>query len=81
MMKFLLTAVFAIALFACDDANTTAADVPAAVTDAFNSAYPGATNVEWEMDDDIYEVEFDMNGEEMEAEFSSTGEMLEIDED
>ena len=81
MTKFLLTALFAFTLFACDDADTTAAEVPAAVTSAFESAYPGATEVEWEQDDDHYEVEFTMNGEEMEAEFSSTGEMLEMDED
>ncbi len=81
MMKFLLTALFAFAMFACDDAGTTAADVPAAVTSAFNSAYPGATEVEWEQDGDNYDVEFEMNGEEMEAEFSSTGQMLEIEED
>lgn len=79
-MKYCFTLLLAVALFACGE---TAADVnvPAAVQSAFTSAYPGATDVEWEEDGDHYEVEFDFNGTEMEVEYSATGELLEMDED
>ncbi len=80
MMKFLLTALFAFALFSCDEATTDATEIPIAVTSAFEAAYPGATEVDWEMDDDHYEVEFEMNGEEMEVEYSATGEVLEMED-
>ena len=81
MMKFLLTALFAFALISCADQSTAeATEVPAAVKSAFEAAYPGATDVDWEMDDDHYEVEFEMNGEEMEVEYSATGEVLEMED-
>ncbi|THH36481.1 hypothetical protein [Neolewinella litorea] len=80
MMKFLYSALFAFALVACAE-TAEAVEVPAAVQSAFEAAYPGATDVEWDDEGDTYEVEFSMNGEEMEAEFSATGEMLEIEED
>ncbi|MGB3801268.1 MAG: hypothetical protein WA952_15740 [Lewinella sp.] len=80
MKKLVFSTLFAFALFACDE-SAEAVEVPAAVQSAFTAAYPGATDVEWEEEDDHYEVEFDMNGEEMEAEFSSTGEEMMMDED
>lgn len=79
MMKFLFSALFALALVACAE-TAEAVEVPAAVQSAFEAAYPGATDVEWEDDGETYEVEFNMNGEEMEAEFSPTGEMLEMED-
>ena len=74
MLKYLLTAAIPFAVFTCGDADAdTAAEVPAVVQSAFEAAYPGATEVDWEEDDDHYEVEFTLNGEEMEREFSATG--------
>ncbi|PHK98101.1 hypothetical protein CGL56_13000 [Neolewinella marina] len=78
-MKSIFTALFAFALVACAE-TAEAVEVPAAVQSAFQAAYPGATDVEWEEDDDHYEVEFNLNGEEMEAEFSATGEQLELED-
>lgn len=80
-MKYLLTAALAFMLFACGDSDVAATEVPAAVTSAFEAAYPGATDVEWEHDGDHYEVEFDFNGEELEVEYSATGEPMGIHED
>ncbi len=80
MKKLLFSTLFAFALFACDE-SAEAVEVPAAVQSAFQAAYPGATDVEWEADDEEYEVEFMLNGEEMEAEFSAMGEEIMMDED
>lgn len=80
MLKFATTLLLAFALFACEE-SAADVDVPAAVTTAFNSAYPGATEVEWEEDGDHYEVEFNFNGQEMELEYSATGELMEMHED
>ena len=80
MTRLLIIALFALGMFACDD--TSAAEVPAAVTTAFETAYPGATDVEWEHEvDGNYQVEFDMNGEEMEVNYSPSGQVLDVDED
>ena len=79
MLKFILPALFAFALYSCDDAAAT--EVLAAVKSAFEAAYPGATDVEWEMDGDGYEVEFEMNGEEMEVEYDKMGNVLSVDAD
>ena len=74
MIKSTLLALLTFALFACGDGDTAAeVEVPAVVQSAFEAAYPGATDVEWEEDGDHYEVEFELNGEEMEREFSATG--------
>ena len=81
MLKLTTTLLLTFALFACGDADMEAVDVPAAVTSAFASAYPGATDVEWEADGDHYEVEFDFNGEEFELEYAANGELMEMHED
>ena len=39
-MKYLLTAALAFMLFACGDSDVAATEVPAAVTSAFEAAYP-----------------------------------------
>ncbi|PPK85206.1 hypothetical protein CLV84_2098 [Neolewinella xylanilytica] len=80
MKKLLFSSLFAIALFACGE-TAEAVEVPTTVQSAFNAAYPGATDVEWEEDGDAYEVEFMLNGEEMEAEFSALGEEMMVEED
>ena len=80
MKKLVFSTLFAFALVSCAE-TAEAVEVPAAVQSAFQAAYPGATDVEWEEEDDHYEVEFDMNGEEMEAEFSATGEDMMMHED
>ena len=71
-MKAIALTIFSIFLLtACGSDD--AANVPAGVTAAFQAAYPGATDVEWEKEGDDYEVEWEMNGEEYEATYSATG--------
>jgi hypothetical protein len=72
MQKFLITALLTFGMFACEEA-TEPVDVPINVLEAFETAYPGATDVDWEQDDDHFEVEFTLNGEEMEREFDVNG--------
>lgn len=81
MLKFIFTTALAFLFFACGDSDVAPTEVPAAVQSAFEAAYPGATDVEWEEDGDHYEVEFDFNGEEFEMEYSATGEPMEMHED
>jgi len=48
--------------------------VPEAVTKAFEAKFVGATDVEWEQEEEgVYEAEFKVNGQEMSAEFASDG--------
>ena len=79
MSKFIFTTLLVFALFACAEENE-AAQVPANVIAKFEAAYPGATDVEWEVDGDEFEVEFKMNGEEMEVEYDANGMVVEIDD-
>jgi len=51
--------------------------VPEAVITAFTAKYPGATEIEWEIEDtDEYEAEFELDGTEMSANFSLEGKWL-----
>jgi hypothetical protein len=53
-----------------------AADVPAAVTKKFNTLYPMAKDVEWEMEDANYEAEFDVNKMETKVFFNAAGDVI-----
>ena len=73
-MKAIILPLFALFLLAaCGDKDMKSSEVPAAVKTAFQTAYPGATDVEWELEGTDYEVEWEMNGEEYEATYSATG--------
>lgn len=54
-----------------------ASDVPQAVLDSFNSKYPGASNVEWEVEKEdgklYFEAEFKMENKSIEAHFRPDG--------
>lgn len=39
-------------------------DVPGVVKEAFAAAYPQATDIEWEIEGDKYEVEYEIDGKE-----------------
>ena len=67
------------ALVACGDKDAAASEIPAAVKTAFQTAYPGATDVEWELEGDEIEVEWEMNGEEYEASYNRMGKLLDSD--
>jgi hypothetical protein len=72
MQKLIIAALLAFGFFACEE-SVDPVEVPVNVLQAFETAYPGATDVEWEQDDDHFEVEFELNGEEMEREFDVNG--------
>ena len=59
-----------------DDEDDFRADVPSVVLNAFQANYPKASDVEWEMFGDDYEVEFDIETVDYEAIFSAEGDML-----
>ena len=77
----LVLLLFAGILTSCGDAdNKVPESIPANVLQQFNQAYPGATDVEWEVEDDTFEVEFDFNGEEMEINYDREGNVVDLDD-
>ena len=82
MKKLAALFLFAGFLTACggDADNKIPEAVPALVLQQFNQAYPGATDVEWDVEDDSFEVEFDFNGEEMEINYDREGNVLDLDD-
>lgn len=56
-----------------DDEEVAAVAVPRAVTDALRAAHPGATDVEWELEDDGFEAEFSEGGSDISVVFASSG--------
>ena len=52
-------------------------DVPASVISTFNNQYPDATEVEWEQDNDGFEVEFEVNEIEREITYDRMGNIVE----
>ena len=59
-----------------DDEDDFRADVPSVVLNAFQSNYPKASDVEWEMLGDDYQVDFEIERVDYEAIFSAEGDML-----
>lgn len=61
-----------------DAAATTTAmsiEIPQAVSNAFSSSYTNATDVEWEMEGDKYEVTFEQGDDEMSILYNADGSM------
>ena len=55
-------------------------DIPAAVKTAFNTKFPGASNVKWGKESaKEYEAEFKLNNSDVSANFSATGEWVETE--
>ncbi len=56
--------------------------VPAAVKTAFQKAFPKATDIDWEKENNAFEAEFELEtGEEITAVFSPEGVLLEIEQE
>ncbi|MEO2072691.1 MAG: hypothetical protein ABGW99_15265 [Zunongwangia sp.] len=64
-----------------DDEDDFRADVPSVVLNAFQSNYPKASDVEWEMLGDDYQVDFEIERVDYEAIFSAEGDMLKYKRD
>jgi major membrane immunogen (membrane-anchored lipoprotein) len=56
--------------------NIKVVNLPAAVQDAFNSRYPGATNIEWKMKDGNYKAQFFLGAVRWEAIFTPSGTLV-----
>ncbi|MBB4080444.1 hypothetical protein GGR28_003078 [Lewinella aquimaris] len=89
MLKLFTTLFFVVAVLACGNVETETDvetvdipnnGIPAAVETAFRTAYPAATDIEWDVDDDHYEVEFKVNGDKMEVEYGFDGRLLDIED-
>ncbi|HEX8060180.1 MAG TPA: hypothetical protein VF473_04555 [Cyclobacteriaceae bacterium] len=74
-----ITTIVAATLFAgcASEFEIAASDVPQAVVESFKAKYPGATDVEWEVEKEdgklFFEAEFKLNGKEVEAHFRPDG--------
>ena len=79
MKGITLIALALLTFAACGDKDAAASEIPTAVRTAFQSAYPNATEVEWELEGDEIEVEWEMNGEEYEASYNKMGKLLNSD--
>jgi len=58
------------------DQDIPQSQVPSVVLNAVTSAYPSATNIDWEKQKDIYEAEFDIDTKDYTVLLSSTGNVL-----
>lgn len=57
-------------------------DVPSVLVNKFKSAYPQATDVDWEMDGELYKVEFETEGNiDHDIWYNSSGELVRHKED
>jgi hypothetical protein len=54
-------------------------NVPDAVKIAFKAAYPNADDVEWEKEDENYEVEFELNDVDYSVLYTADGTLLETE--
>ena len=54
--------------------------VPDAIQASFAADHPNATDVEWDVDDDHYEVEFRLNGDKMEIEYDFNGRKIDFED-
>jgi hypothetical protein len=76
--KLLLVSACALLITSCaSEFEIASSDVPQSVLDSFNSKYPGATEVEWEVEKEdgklYFEAEFELEGKEKEAYFRPDG--------
>lgn len=67
---FIAFAILVLLTYSCDHNK---ADVPEEVKSTFSTMFPNASDIEWEMDDDMWEVEFEWNDMEYEACFNPDG--------
>ena len=91
MHKLLFPCLLAFGLLACDgNANETDEPeviveypnngVPDEIQASFAADHPNATDVEWDVDDDHYEVEFRLNGDKMELEYDFNGRKIDFED-
>lgn len=73
-MKNLFFTVVVVLILGLISCGKTAGDVPVKVKSAFAEKYPGAKDVDWDMEEEgEWEAEFEINEQEMSANFTSDG--------
>ncbi|MCB2205527.1 PepSY-like domain-containing protein [bacterium] len=77
-MRYFIIAMFFLPLLSsCAEAQ---ADIPPAVSKAFDVKFPGAVDLRWDKEDaKTYEAEFTMDGSEMSALFDASGTWMETE--
>src|SRR5687768_10311861 len=56
--------------------KTSADNIPSMAVEKFKTAYPAAEKIQWELDEENYEVDFILNKEEKSAHYGSDGKWL-----
>ncbi len=59
--------------------SCTAQNTPAAVSGAFEKAFPGVTVKKWDKEDENYEANFSKDGKSMSATFDASGKWMETE--
>jgi hypothetical protein len=77
-LKMLFFGLIGLVASSCaSEFEITSSDVPQPVLDSFNTKYPGAKDVEWEVEREdgklYFEAEFELQGKEKEAYFRPDG--------
>jgi hypothetical protein len=76
-MKKTILLPFALLVSLCMNAQKTAVDnVPPPVVTAFKTAYPTAEKVQWELDEENYEVGFVLSKQEKSAHYTASAQWL-----
>lgn len=70
MKKTILFFAFSVCLMSIGFAQDS---IPQIAKTHFDSTYPGATNVEWDIENDNIEVEFELNGVKWEGNYDKSG--------
>lgn len=80
MRKLFVLGAIIFAFAACSRDGMKQASVPSQVVTAFNERYPNATDVEWDREDNDYEVEFKEGDRKMEAVYAPDGKLKSVNE-
>ncbi len=78
-LKLAMIALLGTVAVSAQDMNP--ADVPSDLKNAFEQAYPNATDVEWEMEGDSYKVEFEIDNEDQEIWYAADGKTNKLEKD
>lgn len=58
------------------DTDVSPTNIPGAITQSFNSVFPGARDVDWETSANVYKVDFEVNNVDYDAWYTSTGTLI-----
>jgi hypothetical protein len=79
MKKILIIVAMLTVGFTACNRNAASTAIPEDVLNSFSQRYPTATEVKWDMDDELYEAKFKIGDEKMEAIYNSNGDLVRVD--